>query len=92
MQQTKTYKTYIDICHKESESCAAYTEHITAHLNNVANITINGDGINPQKKKNRREKDIRGYRKIYLDKNGENKSIIESKTIEPNARNKIERS
>ena len=36
---------HIDCCHKESENCAAYAEHGTAHFNNVANITINADSI-----------------------------------------------
>ena len=33
-------QNYIDICHKESEVCAAKN---TVHFENVANITINSD-------------------------------------------------
>ena len=48
-------REYIDSCHRESESCAAYLEHNTAHFNNIANITANSDSITPQKKNNGRE-------------------------------------
>ena len=46
---------HIDSCHKESESHAAYSEHSSAHFNNVANIPIHSDSITPQKNKNGRE-------------------------------------
>ena len=43
-------QNYIDSCHKESEIRAAYPEQRNANLNNVANITVNSDGITPHKK------------------------------------------
>ena len=47
---------HIDSCHKESESCAAYPENSTVHLNNAANITVDIDSITQQRKKWEREK------------------------------------
>ena len=47
---------HIDSCHKEYESCAAYPENSTAHLNNAANITVDIDSITQQRKKWEREK------------------------------------
>ena len=44
-------QTYIDSCHKESRRYAAYPENITAHFNNVADITVDGDSITPQNEK-----------------------------------------
>ena len=44
----------------------------------------------PQKKKNGRKEDRKEYCHIPFNKNEENKSIIASETIEPNASNKIE--
>ena len=49
--------TYIDIFHKESERHASYSEQSTSHFNNVANITVDNDGITPQNKQNGREED-----------------------------------
>ena len=46
---------HIDSCHKGSEIRTTYTEQNTAHFNNVENITIDSEGIFPQKKKNGRE-------------------------------------
>ena len=43
-------KNYIDSYHTESEIRAAYPEQRNANLNNVANITVNSDGITPHKK------------------------------------------
>ena len=83
-------RTYIDICHKESEICAAYTEHSTAHFNNIAKIDVDYDIITPQKKKNGREEDINEDRQIPFDKNEENMIIIANETIEPNACKTIE--
>ena len=40
-------REHTDGCHKESEIRTAYLEHNPAHFNNVANITVNGDSINP---------------------------------------------
>ena len=40
---------HIDSFHKEPESRAAYPEHGNAHINNVANITVDSDGTTPQK-------------------------------------------
>ena len=71
----------------ESEIRASYPEQSTAHYNNVANITIGSDSTTPQKKKNGREEDCQEdrqeYRKIPSNKNGESKSMITIKKIEP---------
>ena len=80
---------HIDIFHKESEICAAYLEHITAHFNNIANITIDSDIITPHKKKNTREENIQKDHEIPFYKNEANKSIIASETIVQNASKKI---
>ena len=48
-------QNYIDSCHKESERHAAYPEHITAHFNNVENITVNSDSITHRRKNGREE-------------------------------------
>ena len=53
-------RNYIDGCHKESERCETYLEKRTAHLENVANITVNSDGVIPQEKQNGNEKDSQG--------------------------------
>ena len=47
---------HIDSLRKESESCAAYPENSTTHLNNAANITVDIDSITQQRKKWEREK------------------------------------
>ena len=80
----------IDSCHKESKSCATYPEHSTAHLNNIAKITLDSDIITPQKKQNRIKKNIHKDNDTPLEKNGANKSIIARKTIGPNAIKTIE--
>ena len=54
------------------------------------NITINSDIITPQKKQNGRKEYHQEDCQIPLNKNGENKSIIERKTIEPNENETIE--
>ena len=46
---------HIDSCHKYFESCAAYTEHSTAHFNRIMNISINSGNITSHKKQNERE-------------------------------------
>ena len=73
-------------------------EQSTAHLNNVANITVDINIIILNKKQNEREEDCKEDRQedrqedrnIPFDKNDENKSTISSKTIEPSTSNKIE--
>ena len=72
---------HIDNCHKKSESRVAYPEHSTAHLNNVANITVDSDGTTPRKKHNRREENNQKYHDIPWEKNEANKSIIASEKL-----------
>ena len=48
-------REHIDSWHKESENPAAYPEHGTANFNNIANITIDSDSINPKNKRNGKE-------------------------------------
>ena len=72
----------IDSCHKESESRTEYPEQNTSHFNNVANITVNSNSVTPQKKKNGIEEDHQEDCNIIFDKNGANKSMNASETIE----------
>ena len=71
------------------ERRAAYPELNTLHLENVANITVYSHNITKQKKNNGREGYCQEDCRIPLDKNEANKSIIVSKTIVPNANEKI---
>ena len=66
-----------------------YPEQRTAHFKNVVNITVNSDSVIPQQKQNGSEKDCQAG---TYNENEANKSIeeITSKTIEQNARNRIE--
>ena len=65
-------------------------EQSNAHFNDAASINVDSNSMIPQKKKNGRKEDRKEYCHIPFNKNEENKSIIASETIEPNARNKIE--
>ena len=58
-------RNYDDSCHKESERCTEYPEQSTANFNNVANITINDDSIDPQNKQNWREEDCQEDHQIF---------------------------
>ena len=71
-------RTYTDSVKKDH---LAYLEKNTLHFENVADITVNSDGIIPEKKRNRREGDHQKNCKIPFDENEANKSIIASKTI-----------
>ena len=75
---------------KELERRAEYPELNTLHLETFANITINIDNVNPQKKKNGKEEDHQEDCQIPKDKNEESKSTNASKTVEPNAIETIE--
>ena len=67
-----------------------YTEQKNLHFGNVGNKNIYNDSITPHKKQNRIKEDCGGNYKIPFGKNKSNKSIIASKTIEPNTSKKIE--
>ena len=67
-----------------------YTEQKNLHFGNVGNKNIYNDSITPHEKQNRIKGDCGGNYKIPFGKNKSNKSIIASKTIEPNANEKIE--
>ena len=71
-------REHIDSCHKQFESHATYAEHINSHVNNVANVTIDSDGITLQKKKYGKERNIQKDNDIYFKENEPNKSIIVS--------------
>ena len=62
-------RTYIDICHKESERRAVYLEQSTSHLNNVLKIAVNNDSITPQNKQNGIEEYHQEYHKRSFDGN-----------------------
>ena len=67
-----------------------YPEYSTEHFNSVANITVDSDGITPQKKQNGIEVYIQEYHKIPFNQNEASKIIIAIKTIEPNASAKFD--
>ena len=87
----------IDICHKEPEICEAYPEKITAHFEDIANITnnktVNGASLLPQGKqngdKNNGEEDIQliSYRKYKGNNSNENNA---NKKIEHTTSNQID--
>ena len=83
-------REHIDSCQKEFKISAVYPEHSTAHLNNIANITIESDSITPKNEKNGREENSQKYQNIPFDKNEAKNSIIASETILPNASETIE--
>ena len=62
-------RTDIDIFHKESVRRASYQEQSTTCFNNVADITVDSDGITPQKKQSGGDEYFQEDRQIPFNKN-----------------------